>query len=350
MARKSNKRKSANKQNRLLKKYSKGGFTKQEKKTIASKLGIKSSQARQLTKAYNKKAKLQTAATKKNNKSVFNINKNTNPSPSLTKGNKKSVFGINTPKKGGLKVTSTKSAPGVSKRPTPTPTPTPSPFPTFGGGGTKKPTPSIKEKVTPPRFTFTPPPSGPRPPRNNTPRVNESTVRPRPNIAPPPRLTPPTDLVTPPDPTDNNQRIDDAVDSVDTSNQQYQARIDQLSDQIAAQNDRSAENMNEILGMYNQSSSAYRDQIGGLQDRIGSFENRIGGYQTSIDDLRGQLNERSQAAKQFKLMDTQHLSNNTASGIRFRRSKKFKTGQFALGTAGLNRKNRSPLKISNVNL
>jgi hypothetical protein len=49
-------------------------------------------------------------------------------------------------------------------------------------------------------------------------------------------------------------------------------------------------------------------------------------------------------------MDTQYLTNNNASGIRLRRSKRFKSGDFALGASGLNRKNRAPLKISNVNL
>ena len=60
--------------------------------------------------------------------------------------------------------------------------------------------------------------------------------------------------------------------------------------------------------------------------------------------------DNAQKAKQFKQMDTQYLTNNSASGIRLRRSKKFKSGDFALGASGLNRKNRAPFKIRNVNL
>ena len=350
MARKSNKRKSANKQNRVLKKYSKGGFTKKEQKTIASKLGIKTKQAKQLTRVYSKQAKLKSAAKPKQSK-VNQAKPKSNKSLFKTKG--KSAFsssvpgGLNKNNKGALKVKSTKTAKGVSKPKVTTNN-------KLKVKTTTKPkvTTNNKPKVktaTKPKVT-TPKPKGPSKPNIYKPTINTGRNLPQAVAPPTPTLTVNPRLTTPPPANDNNQRIDDAVDSVDTTNQQYQARIDDLTNQISAQNTLAAENMNQFQNMYNESSAAYRDQIGGLQDRIGSYESQIGGYQSSIDNLRRQLDERAQAAKQFKLMDTQHLSNNSATGIRFRRSKKFRTGQFALGTAGLNRKNRSPLKISNVNL
>lgn len=123
-------------------------------------------------------------------------------------------------------------------------------------------------------------------------------------------------------------------------------RIGDLQSQLTISNDR----LKTLQGQFEQQGKTYQSNLTNLRSDISGFENQIGNYQTQITDMSKQLVAQAQKAKQFKLMDTQYLNPNNAAGIRLRRSKKFKSGDFALGTAGLNRKNRSPLKINSVNL
>lgn len=123
-------------------------------------------------------------------------------------------------------------------------------------------------------------------------------------------------------------------------------RIGTLEDSLKASN----QQISNMQQAYNNTNTDYRKNIERLRGEIGGFEDQIGGYQSEIQNMSQQLIDQAAKAKQFKLMDTQYLAPNNASGIRLRRSRKRKSGAFALGASGLNRKNRSPLQISSVNL
>jgi len=123
-------------------------------------------------------------------------------------------------------------------------------------------------------------------------------------------------------------------------------RIGTLEDSLKASN----QQISNMQQSYNNRNAEYRKNIERLRGEIGGFEDQIGGYQSEIQNMSQQLIDQATKAKQFKLMDTQYLAPNNASGIRLRRSRKRKSGAFALGASGLNRKNRSPLQISSVNL
>ena len=123
-------------------------------------------------------------------------------------------------------------------------------------------------------------------------------------------------------------------------------RIGDLQDELKISNDK----LTALQGQFKTQGDTYQSNLKNLRSDITGFETQIGNYQNQITDMSKQLVAQAEKAKQFKLMDTQYLNPNNAAGIRLRRSKKFKSGDFALGTAGLNRKNRSPLKINSVNL
>ena len=286
------------KQERLLKRYSKNGFTKAERKLIAKKLGIKLGQARKLTRAYAKQFKIdggQTSAgnNKSTTKNPFGT-KTTSYAPGLSlpgtkkpKTSKKNPFGIET----------TSYAPGVSLPGTKEPKTPSSGDGTTGGGTTGGGTTGggTTGDVTP-----------------DLQSIIDEILK---NQSPTPELT-----------------ID--------------PNIGNLQSEVQTANT----NLQNLQNTFNESNQRNQTQIEGLRGDITGYEQQIGDYRGQIDDMSNRLLEQAQNARQFKRMDTEYLSNNTASGIRLRRSKKFRSGDFALGTAGLNRKNRSPLQISNVNL
>lgn len=280
------------KQERLLKKYAKDGFTKAEKKLIAKKLGIKLGQARKLTRAYAKQFKIgNSKASANNNKST------TNP------------FGIK----------STSYAPGVS------------------APGTKQPKTS-KKNLNAFGLPKKDPLAGPVSPK----QIKKVTGQ-------APKYTGPSSPKAPSAPSapDLKSIIENITNnSPATPELTIDPNIGNLQNAVQTANT----NLQNLQNTFNESNQRYQTQIEGLRGDISGYEQQIGDYRSQIDDMSNRLLEQAQNARQFKRMDTEYLSNNTASGIRLRRSKKFKSGDFALGTAGLNRKNRSPLKISNVNL
>jgi hypothetical protein len=319
----------SNQQNKLLKKYSKGGFSKNEKKKLSQKLGIKQKQANSLTKSYSKQLKTGS----KSNKSKPNKSKPSNSKSSNSKSNK-SGFGIK----------STSYAPGVSigKKPKDT-----KPKSKFGVDTTKK-APYVNTKPT---GTTKPPkvdPKSPKPPK--PPKPPTPPKKPRPTPPPPktPRPTPPPSR--PVDPNDIEDIISRIINDRSDQPAQPDLTVDPRIGNLEGQLQDATTDLTNLQDTYNQSNENYLTQIGGLRDQIGGYEDQIGQYQTDISDLSTQLLENARKAKQFKQMDTQYLTNNNASGIRLRRSKRFKSGDFALGASGLNRKNRAPFKISNVNL
>ena len=123
-------------------------------------------------------------------------------------------------------------------------------------------------------------------------------------------------------------------------------RIGDLQSALTISNER----LKNLQTQFDKESQNYQTNLSSLRSDISGFESQIGGYQNQITDMSKQLVAQAEKAKQFKLMDTQYLNPNNAAGIRLKRSKKFRSGDFALGTAGLNRKNRSPLQIKSVNL
>ena len=278
------------KQDRLLKRYSKDGFTKAEKKLIAKKLGIKLGQARRIVNAYAKQLKIGST------KASADKNKSTTSNP----------FGIG----------STSYAPGVSAPGTKQPK---TPKKNLNAFGLPKQDP-LAGPVSPKQIKKVtgqaPKYSGPASPRTPTDTTLNSIIENITNTQPdPPELT-----VDP--------RIGNLQGAIQTANT----------------------NLQNLQDTFNESNQRYQTQIEGLRGDISGYEQQIGDYRGQIDDMSNRLLEQAQNARQFKRMDTEYLSNNTASGIRLRRSKKFRSGDFALGTAGLNRRNRSPLQISNVNL
>lgn len=123
-------------------------------------------------------------------------------------------------------------------------------------------------------------------------------------------------------------------------------RVGDLSKQLTISNTK----LENLTKQYEKDAAAYQQNLGFLRKDIDSYVDQIGGYQDQIGRLDQRLLDQAKQAKQFKKMDTQYLTGNTASGIRLRRSRKARLGLNALGTGSLNRRNRQPLKISNVNL
>lgn len=311
------------KQERLLKKYSKDGFTKSERKLIAKKLGVKLGQASRLTRAYGKQFKIGGGKTSANkNKSTTNSFgiKSTSYAPGV------SAPGVKTPKKSksnrfGIK--STKYAPGVSSKlpkkseSNPFGVKTTRYAPGVSAPGTKKPKTS-KKSLNPFGLPKQDPLAGPLS-RDQFEKAAPNLKSIVENIA-------------------NNSPV--------TPELTVDPKIGNLQRKVKSANT----NLQNLQNTFDKSNLEYQTQIGDLREDISGYKEQIGDYRGQIDEMSDRLLEQAQNARQFKQMDTEYLSNNTASGIRLRRSKKSRSGGFALGTAGLNRKNRSPLKISNVNL
>ena len=123
-------------------------------------------------------------------------------------------------------------------------------------------------------------------------------------------------------------------------------RVGDLTNQLAISNTK----LENLTKAYERDAAAYQENLGFLRKDIDTYVDQISGYQDQIGRLDQRLIDQAKKAKQFKKMDTQYLTGNTASGIRLRRSRKARLGLNALGTGSLNRRNRQPLKISNVNL
>lgn len=123
-------------------------------------------------------------------------------------------------------------------------------------------------------------------------------------------------------------------------------RIGDLKTQLSQSNQK----IGALTNAYNASTQSYNDQLKLMQSNIDGYVKQIGGYQNQINLMDQRLLEQAKNAKQFKKMDTKYLLNNKAAGIRLKRTKKSRLGLNTLGTSGLNRRNRSPLNISNVNL
>lgn len=94
----------------------------------------------------------------------------------------------------------------------------------------------------------------------------------------------------------------------------------------------------------------YDRQIGGLQGTLETYGGLMTGYQNQITGLRDDLRKAQEQANQLKIRDTRYIADNSAGGVRLKRSNKFNSGAFAMGTGQLNRNFKSPLSISNVNL
>ena len=285
------------KQERLLKRYSKGGFTNAERKLLSKKLGLKLSKVRRLTKAYSKQLKISSS-------SKNTTNKNTNKSKSNPFNIKSSTY-----------------APGVS------------------APGVKKPKGYDK---TPNPF------KGPSIPKNPGVPYHPDVIKAANKKTPPKNTTQPKNPSSPVDPNNIAEIVRGIIgDQTPTAPElTVDPRIGNLEGELETANT----NLENLQNLYNTSNENYLNQVDQLRGDISGYEDQIGSYRDQVSDMSSQLLEQAQNARQFKKMDTQYLSNNTASGIRLRRSKKFRSGDFALGTSGLNRKNRSPLKISNVNL
>lgn len=98
-------------------------------------------------------------------------------------------------------------------------------------------------------------------------------------------------------------------------------------------------------------AEAYEGQIGGLQDQLIANQDTLNTYSSQITSLADQLRDAQEKARQVKTTDTTYVGDNTASGVRFKRSLNYNRGAFALGTSQLNRDNMNKLfKIGTVNL
>lgn len=287
-------------QTKLLKKYSKGGFSQGERKKLSKKLGLKAKQVRKLTKSYSKQLKISSNSNKNKSKS--------NP------------FGINT----------SKYAPGVSASSVKKPK---------GFGKTSNP------------FKGTKIPKNPGVPYSL--KIINKATNPKQKNTQPQDTTKPKDVTTPggtTQPTDPNNIREIVRGIIGDQTPPPELTVDPRIGTLETELETANTNLENLQNLYNTSTENYLTQVDQLRGDIRGYEDQIGGYRDQVSDLSTQLLEQAKRAKQFKQMDTQYLSNNNAAGIRLRRSKKFRSGDFALGTSGLNRKNRSPLKISNVNL
>lgn len=264
------------KQERLLKRYSKDGFTGAERKLIAQKLGLKLGEVRRLTRSYMEK---------------LSINK--------------------APK-----------APATNKNFVSTPS-------GFTQGSTKPFKQAQKNQVIGPPMSL----EYMAKLRGETTTPTKPTPPPAPPTAPtPPDLTSIIEGILGSQPTPPNLTIDPSIGSLEPEVQT------------------ATNTLEELQNTYNQQNEGFVKEIEQLRGDIGGYEEQIGKYRDQVSDMSSQLLEQAKNARQFRNMDTSYLTNKTASGIRLRRSKKFRSGDFALGTSGLNRRNRSPLQISNVNL
>ena len=114
--------------------------------------------------------------------------------------------------------------------------------------------------------------------------------------------------------------------------------------------DTKSSGMSDVAEAINKAFTGYQSQIDDQANTIRGYQSDIEGYESDLSDIAEQLRNQSASAKEFQRFDTQYLNNNTASGVRLRRSKNFRRNLFALGASGLNRKNRTPFKVNNVNL
>lgn len=145
-----------------------------------------------------------------------------------------------------------------------------------------------------------------------------------------------------------NNRVPNAPDFPEPSTPELtlDPRIGDLQSQLGESNRK----IGQLTSAYNASTKSYNDQLKLMQGNIEGYVKQIGGYQDQINMMDKRLLEQAKNAKQFKKMDTKYLLNNKAAGIRLKRTKKSRLGLNTLGTSGLNRRNRGPLNISNVNL
>jgi len=94
--------------------------------------------------------------------------------------------------------------------------------------------------------------------------------------------------------------------------------------------------------------------IGGkLDDLISSINvpssnTVINQYAKDTSDLENRLKEMQNAASQFAMNDASFVGGKNAAGVRLRRSKKYRSGNFAQGTQQLNRKMLSRIKGVNI--
>jgi len=98
--------------------------------------------------------------------------------------------------------------------------------------------------------------------------------------------------------------------------------------------------------------SAYMKTINNLLTDLTSYQTKANTYSTDLSDLSKKFEDfKGQNAKSFRDSKLRMLGSNSASGVRFKRSKN--RGLFALGSGQFNRANRdknASLKLGNVNL
>ena len=163
-----------------------------------------------------------------------------------------------------------------------------------------------------------------------------------------PQPTPET--TTEPEPFDYAALVASLTESIGTP---FQGQIDTLTDDLGRANT-TIDDYEETIG-YLQSTikddrDEYNNRISGLQDTLNDYSGLMTGYQSQITGLRDDLREAQKQANQLKIRDTRYIADNSAGGVRLKRSNKFNSGAFAMGTGQLNRNFKSPLSISNVNL
>ena len=132
-----------------------------------------------------------------------------------------------------------------------------------------------------------------------------------------------------------------------------QTEIDRLAGQLSSANTTIGGYETTIGGLrtdINNQKADYDRQIGGLQGTLETYGGLMTGYQNQITGLRDDLRKAQEQANQLKIRDTRYIADNSAGGVRLKRSNKFNSGAFAMGTGQLNRNFKSPLSISNVNL
>lgn len=266
-------------QNKLLKKFSKGGFSGKEKKTLRKKLGLNRKSVSQLTKAYSKQLKIGGSSNKsKVKRNKWGTPKATAPKMLTKKGQK--AWKKSKGKKGAFDKYMKTPRPGMG---------------VLAKNKNKKKSLKIKQ-----------------PPNINL----KGALK---------------DILDREAPEKKAFKID--------------PKLQGLLDEQKAQNLR----LEESLEGFKTDNEAYRGQIDALTTRIGGYEDDIRGYQGDLESKITDLKNTARDANQFKLTSTEYLNNQSAGGIRLKRSKRFRTGDFALGTGRLNRDNRK-LKVGNVNL
>lgn len=139
-----------------------------------------------------------------------------------------------------------------------------------------------------------------------------------------------------PEPFDYDALVASLTESISTP---FQGQIDTLTDQLGQANNIIIDNKND-----------YNTRISELQDTINDYSQLMTGYESKMAGMRDSLRRAQKQANQLKIRDTRYIADNSAGGVRLKRSNKFNSRAFAMGTAQLNRDFKSPLSISNVNL